>query len=115
MYSLSSPLIDIERNLALLLGLNAASQTRSLPTQSSEEECSRWIGAEFFHGGMQGLQPINPFEEEKGEVRNTGSSTATPGNALQLWKENEPTCSCDFDVMFCFVSVWYHSDRAEGP
>lgn len=77
--SMSSPLMDTERTLALLLGLYAHYQVHSLPLQPSEKACAKWLGVDLFRGGLQMLQPPNPFEEEKGEVRSTGSATVTPG------------------------------------
>ncbi|XP_023218340.1 E3 ubiquitin-protein ligase HERC2-like isoform X1 [Centruroides sculpturatus] len=76
--TLSSPLIDAERTLAYLLGLNARNQTIGPPLQSCEKQANHWLSASLFCGGLQALQPPNPFEEEKGEVRSTSSSTATP-------------------------------------
>lgn len=74
----SSPLMDTERTLAMLLGLHAAQQARSTTLSQEETECSEWLGSDFFRGGLQLLQPRNPFEEEKGESRSS-SVTTTPG------------------------------------
>lgn len=76
--STSSPLIDAERTLSLLLGLHAAQQARSTPLSQEELEYSNWLESDFFKGGLQLLQPRNPFEEEKGESRSS-SVTTTPG------------------------------------
>ena len=72
--TVSSPLMDTERSLAILLGLHASIQARSIPLSSAEQEYQHWLQAPFFAGGLQVLQPKNPFEEEKGESR-----TTTPG------------------------------------
>ncbi|KAJ8297784.1 hypothetical protein KUTeg_024315 [Tegillarca granosa] len=74
--SVSSPLMDVERTLGMLLGLHAAYQAHSTPL--SQEEQDPWLQSEFFQGGLQILQPKNQFEEEKGESR-APSCTTTPG------------------------------------
>uniref|UniRef100_T1IYS2 HECT-type E3 ubiquitin transferase n=1 Tax=Strigamia maritima TaxID=126957 RepID=T1IYS2_STRMM len=76
--SISSPLMDTERSLALFLGLHCNWQACSTPIQPAEEDCAHWLRAEFFRGGLHILQPPNPFDEEKGETRTTGSTTVTP-------------------------------------
>lgn len=76
---MSSPLIDAERALGMLLGLHAAEQVRSTPLAAEELECKEWLEADFFSGGLQVLQPHNIFDEEKGETRTPSSSTNTPG------------------------------------
>ncbi|GAB6021505.1 E3 ubiquitin-protein ligase herc2 [Chamberlinius hualienensis] len=89
--TLSSPFMDVERNLAFLLGLNANSQTRCLQRQPVEEECSHWLDSIVFNGGILGLQPVNPFEEEKGEVRNTSSSAGTPASGTSPTEPKMPS------------------------
>ncbi|KAL5011340.1 hypothetical protein ScPMuIL_009891 [Solemya velum] len=74
----SSPLMDTERTLAMLLGLHTAQQVCSTPLSQEEQEYNHWLQSEFFSGGLQVLQPQNPFEEEKGE-RTPTSCTTTPG------------------------------------
>ncbi|XP_022244118.1 E3 ubiquitin-protein ligase HERC2-like isoform X2 [Limulus polyphemus] len=76
--SLSSPLIDSERTLACLLGLHAHNQTVGPPLELCEEESRQWLDSQLLSGGLEILQPPNPFEEEKGEARSTSSSGATP-------------------------------------
>lgn len=78
--TVSSPLVDVERSLGLLLGLHASSQARSTPPSQEEREYSHWLQAQFFTGGLQLLQPQDPFEEEKGESRTPSSCTTTPGS-----------------------------------
>ncbi|XP_074649618.1 E3 ubiquitin-protein ligase HERC2-like [Tubulanus polymorphus] len=79
MMFVSSPLMDTERTLGVLLGLHAYSQTCSTPLSEEEEEHKHWLESDFFRGGLQILQPQDPFEEEKGEVRTPSSCTTTPG------------------------------------
>ena len=83
----SSPLMDAERSLGLLLGLHAAEQARSSSLSLEEQDCSHWLQSDFFRGGLQLLQPRNPFEEEKGESRTPSSSVTTPGMATFLIRE----------------------------
>lgn len=73
-----SCLLDTERALGFLLGLHAHRMRQSLPLQTAEEEAGRWLNANFFRGGLQVLQPPNPYEEEKGEAR---SNTSTAANS----------------------------------
>ncbi|XP_052829652.1 E3 ubiquitin-protein ligase HERC2 isoform X3 [Octopus bimaculoides] len=85
----SSPLIDTERTLGLLLGLHAGYQAHSTNLSAEEEEFSHWLQSEFFAGGLQILQPQNPFEEEKGESKTSSSCTTTPGTTPSS-EENSP-------------------------
>lgn len=50
--SVSSPLIDCERTLGLLLGLYACHLAHSTPVSAVEEENERWLASDFFSGGM---------------------------------------------------------------
>nr|CAD7427832.1 unnamed protein product [Timema monikensis] len=88
-HSIISPLMDVERNLAFLLGLHAHWLGQSTPLQPAEEgEARRWLNAVFLQGGLQVLQPANPYEEEKGEARSTSSTAGTtptdPANTPKL-------------------------------
>lgn len=76
----SSPLMDTQRTLGVLLGLQAAYQARGTRRSAEEEEYHEWLKSEFFAGGLQVLQPKNQFEEEKGESRGSASGGTTPGN-----------------------------------
>nr|XP_012152188.1 PREDICTED: E3 ubiquitin-protein ligase HERC2 [Megachile rotundata] len=73
-----SSLLDTERALAFLLGLHAHRMRQSLPLQTAEEEAGVWLHANFLRGGLQILQPPNPYEEEKDEAR---SNTSTAANS----------------------------------
>jgi hypothetical protein len=73
----ASPLMDVERNLAFLLGLHAHWLSQSTALQPAEEEAQQWLHAVFLRGGLQVLQPPNPYEEEKGEARSTSSTAGT--------------------------------------
>ncbi|XP_072748341.1 E3 ubiquitin-protein ligase HERC2 [Anoplolepis gracilipes] len=73
-----SSLLDTERALGFLLGLHAYRMRQSLNLQSAEEEAGVWLTANFLRGGLQVLQPPNPYEEEKDEAR---SNTSTAANS----------------------------------
>jgi len=75
--NVASPLMDVERNLAYLLGLHAHWLSQSTALQPAEEETQQWLHAVFLRGGLQVLQPPNPYEEEKGEARSTSSTAGT--------------------------------------
>ncbi|XP_012936715.1 E3 ubiquitin-protein ligase HERC2 [Aplysia californica] len=77
--SMSSPLIDTERTLGVLLGLNAAQQVRSTSLSADELESRQWLQSEFFSGGLQLLNQAG-FDEEKGESR-SASTCNTPAGA----------------------------------
>ncbi|XP_068720941.1 E3 ubiquitin-protein ligase HERC2-like [Montipora capricornis] len=51
--SVSSPLIDCERTLGLLLGLYACHLAHSTPVTAEEEENEKWLTSDFFSGGME--------------------------------------------------------------
>ncbi|XP_041055229.1 E3 ubiquitin-protein ligase HERC2 isoform X4 [Carcharodon carcharias] len=74
--SLSSPLIDTERNLGLLLGLHASYLGMSTPLSSLEVECGKWLQSSLFSGGLQTSQIHYSYNEEKDEDH--CSSTTTP-------------------------------------
>ncbi|XP_052077229.1 E3 ubiquitin-protein ligase HERC2-like isoform X2 [Mytilus californianus] len=84
----SSPLMDVERTLGMLLGLHASYQARSTPLSQEEHEHDHWLKAEFFAGGLKVLQPNNQFEEEKGETR---SCSTTPGTTPTSEQRHIPT------------------------
>ena len=69
-----SSLLDMERALGFLLGLHAHKMRQSLALLPAEEEASAWLNANFLRGGLQVLQPPNPYEEEKGEARSNNST-----------------------------------------
>lgn len=73
-----STLLDMERTLSFLLGLHAHRMRQSLALLPAEEEAGAWLDAKFLRGGLQVLQPPNPYEEEKGEAR---SNNSTPANS----------------------------------
>ena len=53
--SVSSPLIDCERTLGLLLGLYACHLAHSTTVTAEEDENERWLASDFFSGGMETL------------------------------------------------------------
>lgn len=82
--SLSSPLCDAERILAHLLGLHLQQQVCGLPPEAFEAQLLPWMESTLLYGGglLKTLPPHDPFEEEKGEARSTGSSAATPVSGM---------------------------------
>ena len=74
----SSPFIDLERNLALLLGFHCNQLVRSSLVQAEEKICQQWMSSEFLRGGIQALHTPNPFDDEKGEVGSHNSAAVTP-------------------------------------
>lgn len=69
--------LDSERTLAFLLGLRATLLQKASNLQPAEIQCKNLLKSPIFSGGLQMLQPSNPFDEEKGEAR---SSTSTAGS-----------------------------------
>ncbi|XP_048589232.1 E3 ubiquitin-protein ligase HERC2 isoform X2 [Nematostella vectensis] len=51
--TVSSPLIDSERTLGLLLGLYSHHLVQSMPVSPEEEENDKWLSADFFAGGVE--------------------------------------------------------------
>ncbi|XP_039600637.1 E3 ubiquitin-protein ligase HERC2 isoform X1 [Polypterus senegalus] len=76
--SLSSPLIDTERNLGLLLGLHASYLALSTPLSAMEIECGKWLQSSIFSGGLQTSQIHYNYNEEKDEDHCSSPGTTTP-------------------------------------
>lgn len=79
--TLSSPLCDAERLLGYLLGLGLHHRACGAPVQLCEAQLRPWLESPLLRGGglLGGLQPTDPYDEEKGEARSQGgSSAATP-------------------------------------
>uniref|UniRef100_A0A673CTH4 E3 ubiquitin-protein ligase HERC2 n=1 Tax=Sphaeramia orbicularis TaxID=375764 RepID=A0A673CTH4_9TELE len=79
--SLSSPLIDTERNLGLLLGLHASYLAKSTPLSPMEIECATWLQSSIFSGGLQTSQIHYNYNEEKDEDHCSSLGTTTPDKA----------------------------------
>ncbi|KAB5583793.1 hypothetical protein PHYPO_G00099730 [Pangasianodon hypophthalmus] len=79
--SLSSPLIDTERNLGLLLGLHASYLGLSTPLSRMEIECAKWLQSSIFCGGLQTSQIHYNYNEEKDEDHCSSPGTTTPDKA----------------------------------
>lgn len=73
----SSPLMDTERTLAMLIGIYSNALSQGHPQSSFEVENEKWILSDFMRAGCQTVQPPDPYDEEKGEK---GSSATTPGS-----------------------------------
>ena len=72
----SSPFMDLERNLAALLGLHSNSLFHSTPLQPEELNCSRWTRSVVLRGGLRSIVERDPFDETKGEVPLVQSSNS---------------------------------------
>ncbi|KAM9593553.1 E3 ubiquitin-protein ligase HERC2 isoform 4-T5 [Morphnus guianensis] len=79
--TLSSPLIDTERNLGLLLGLHASYLAMSTPLSSLEVECAKWLKSSIFSGGLQTSQIHYSYNEEKDEDHCSSPGNATPNKS----------------------------------
>ncbi|XP_037823677.1 probable E3 ubiquitin-protein ligase HERC2 [Lucilia sericata] len=66
-----------ERSLAYLLGLVANTLQIGPPPQPAELQCKTIIKSNILSGGLQVLQPSNPFDEEKGEARSSASTAGS--------------------------------------
>nr|XP_004552854.2 E3 ubiquitin-protein ligase HERC2 isoform X1 [Maylandia zebra] len=76
--SLSSPLIDTERNMGLLLGLHASYLAKSTALSPMEIECAKWLQSSIFSGGLQTSQIHYNYNEEKDEDHCSSLGTTTP-------------------------------------
>ncbi|XP_049689998.1 E3 ubiquitin-protein ligase HERC2 isoform X3 [Accipiter gentilis] len=79
--TLSSPLIDTERNLGLLLGLHASYLAMSTPLSPLEVECAKWLKSSIFSGGLQTSQIHYSYNEEKDEDHCSSPGNATPNKS----------------------------------
>ena len=78
----SSPLIDLERNLALFLGLFNHNLYKSIPLDHDDIKCSAWTSLDLLSGGLVTDEPLN-LNEEKAEVDMTSSAlTEDPEDPL---------------------------------
>ncbi|XP_077153037.1 E3 ubiquitin-protein ligase HERC2 isoform X1 [Ranitomeya variabilis] len=83
--SLSSPLVDTERNLGLLLGLHASYLSLSTPLSPVEIECAKWLKSSIFSGGLQTSQIHYSYNEEKDEDHCSSPGNTTP-NKSKLYR-----------------------------
>ncbi|XP_058465564.1 probable E3 ubiquitin-protein ligase HERC2 [Malaya genurostris] len=68
--------------LAYLLGLRCNILQAGSCLQPAELQCKNLLNSTVLSGGLQVLQPSNPFDEEKGEARSSGSTAgSTPTDA----------------------------------
>ncbi|OWK60818.1 E3 ubiquitin-protein ligase HERC2 [Lonchura striata] len=79
--TLSSPLIDTERNLGLLLGLHASYLAMSTPLSPLEIECAKWLKSSIFSGGLQTSQIHYSYNEEKDEDHCSSPGNTTPNKS----------------------------------
>lgn len=80
-----------ERTLAYLLGLRAGLLQKGPELQPAEVQCRSLMKSVILSGGLQVLQPTNPFDEEKGEARSSASTAgSTPTEASHQAPIREP-------------------------
>lgn len=63
--------------MAYLLGLRAGLLQRGPVLQPAEIQCKTLLKSPILSGGLQVLQPTNPFDEEKGEARSSASTAGS--------------------------------------
>lgn len=74
--------LNTEQAVAYLLGLRACILQRGPILQPAEIQCKHLLNSPVLSGGLQVLQPSNPFDEEKGEARSSASTAgSTPTEA----------------------------------
>ncbi|XP_054728194.1 probable E3 ubiquitin-protein ligase HERC2 [Anastrepha obliqua] len=66
-----------ERALAYLLGLVVNLLQTGPVQQPAELQCKTIVRSSILRGGLQLLQPSNPFDEEKGEARSSASTAGS--------------------------------------
>lgn len=83
--------LNTEQALAYLLGLRACILQRGPVLQPAEIQCKSLLNSPILSGGLQVLQPSNPFDEEKGEARSSASTAgSTPTEASSLFASELP-------------------------
>lgn len=82
--------LNTEQALAYLLGLRACILQRGPILQPAEIACKNMLKSPILSGGLQVLQPSNPFDEEKGEARSSASTGSTPTEASSLFASELP-------------------------
>ncbi|XP_055844671.1 probable E3 ubiquitin-protein ligase HERC2 isoform X2 [Episyrphus balteatus] len=86
-----------ERALSFLLGLVTSILQAGPPLQPAEIQCKSILRSKILSGGLQVLQPTNPFDEEKGEARSSastaGSTPTEPSNHQMPSCLDQPTFS----------------------
>lgn len=96
---------DSERALSYLLGLRSGLLQKGPALQPAEIQCKNMLKSLILSGGLQVLQPTNPFDEEKGEARSSASTAgSTPTEAsinMPVTEKPEP-CRWPHSVSFFF-------------
>ena len=72
---ISSPLIDTERALAVLLGQAVLESVRSSPVTEAEANNAQWLKASCFAGGLRSLPTLNVYDDEKEDTRSITATT----------------------------------------
>lgn len=83
--------LNSERTLAYLLGIRAMLLQKGPALQPAEIQCKSMLKSAMLSGGLQVLQPNNPFDEEKGEARSSASTAgSTPTETSMHLPSSEP-------------------------
>lgn len=70
--------------MGYLFGLIANTLQRSIEIQTAEVQCQGILNTRILNGGLQVLQPSNPYDEEKGEARSTTSTAGSTPTEPQV-------------------------------
>ncbi|GAB0100562.1 Probable E3 ubiquitin-protein ligase HERC2 [Sergentomyia squamirostris] len=85
-----------QRTLAYLLGLRSGLLQMGILQQPAEIHCKTLLNSIILSGGLQVLQPSNPFDEEKGEARSSastaGSTPTESSNHIPMQEMPELNC-----------------------
>lgn len=98
-----------ERALGYLLGLRAVLLQRAQPLQPDELLCRGWLRSPMLSGGLQVLQPTNPFDEEKGEARSSASTAgSTPTETSMHGLSGPMSMAAAANSEIGQASIWPH-------
>lgn len=92
--AISSPLMDTERTLGLLVGLHSCHQARSLPLSTPEVEHQTWLTSQLFSGGLQLGQRPSLFhsDQDRSDSSRSGSQASTPSQPSK-YEDNQKSFS----------------------
>ncbi|KAL2717183.1 E3 ubiquitin-protein ligase HERC2 [Vespula squamosa] len=115
MTDMCSILLDAERATGFLLGLHAYRMRQSLALQPAEKEAGIWLNTNFLRGGLQILQPPNPYEEEKSEARSNNSTAAnTPTEPPILIHTKNESQKVTVDRVTAFIQALAETHKTDA-
>lgn len=68
--------LQSEKTISFLTGLRACRKQKASNLQPAEMQCKDLLNSPVFGGGLQMLQPTNPFDEEKADARSCASTNS---------------------------------------